>query len=150
MKEFYLVPRKAIDQQKPTAVSVEKPTMTVRTNPVIQHLIDLRLKLKDYDFAVSLLNYFNTTGLVKWDEEGNITSPVTGINIVDDVIGRMCTPKLLFPEDKLPIAKLFYSLTSTPKNLFRNVDAKNQVFSPPSLKRKIKAVDEGESTWISY
>ena len=147
MKEFYLVPRKVIDQQKPTAVSVEKPV--IRTNPVIHHLLDLRLKLKDYDFAESLLNYFNTSGLVKWDGEGNITSPVTGLNIVDDVIGKMCTPKLLLPADKLPIARLFFSLTSRPQDFFRNTAAKYQVFPPQSLKRQKEGVGVA-LPWITY
>lgn len=180
MKEYYLVPRKSIDEGPAKVVVVKKaevapslaPTpaastpvapVSVRANPSIVHLVHLKLKAKDHDYATSLLNYFDESKMVQWDVNGNLQMPVTGINIIDDILTKMTIHRSVFPREKLPLVKLFISLTSTPREMFRNTESRKQVFNDDVVLRRKRAYAPttaagetkrpkvgGGATWLAY
>lgn len=168
MKAFYLVPRKIVDNRKaahspayPTVKAAARhltvkppPPPQLHTNPSIKHLIDLKLKVRDHEYARSLLNHYDATGIVRWDLNGNVLAPVSGIHIINDIIHKMTVLKSVFLPDKLPIAQLFFTLTSTSRDLLCNTTASSQVYEPPSVKRKatvkIDPHSKRNASWIVY
>ena len=114
-------------------------------NPSLDHFIDSRfVTLSEKDRAKSLLLYFKRAPDVKWDENGNLLSPLTDYNIID-IISQLIqtkTSKKGMPQHRVDAYRLLLNVAGLPKEFVQSGQVKTKLYGGGS--------SLSVANWVSY
>ena len=119
-------------------------------NPNMNNLLSLTIPISRIDYAKKFIEYMNSKMLVKWDVEGEITYPITGVNIIQlaDHVSRAWVKGL--DKDELDKYVLLLNHSNIPSSYIRNTAIKSRLknirgdltggaytYSKPLINRKL-------------
>ena len=140
---------------------------TTSSNPFIYELLALKIKTGEISHARTLLKYFENSGVVSWNSQGDLYAPLNNYNIID-VIHDFIYKTHIYDTKKIDDYRYFISVTNIPPWLIKNNLLMNKIKSEsaslsslsatpstPSTRKKkgsglIKIVKDKRNKWISY
>lgn len=117
-------------------------------NPDLENLLDLKFPPTSVRYAKALLSLFKNKSHIKWDEMGNLITPIDGYNLVD-MIKKMVQEKSLLELNELPFYKMLTTTASIPLELIKNNQVRGQLLGVP-VKTKKKKNESGYASWQPY
>jgi len=91
-------------------------------NPSLEHLVGIFFKASQQEYAKSLLEFYRQQSLIRWDELGQIQSPVPGLNILDVIKYFASSSSFSIKEKEL--LKILHNFAPVPYDYIRNSAAK--------------------------
>ncbi len=115
------------------------PTLpSTSKNPNLDTLINLRVKVSHRPFAYNIINSLINSDHVRWNYEGNLYNPFTGLNIID-IINKLTTKNAAFLVQERELIKLFFNITGLSTSVIHNPKERDKLFGG-SIRSK----------WVAY
>jgi len=110
-------------------------------NPSLEHLVGIFFKASQQEYAKSLLEFYRQQSLIRWDELGQIQSPVTGLNILDVIkyFASSSSPSFSIKEKEL--LKILHNFAPVPYDYMRSPAAKRYLSGVHKAGGNVKGKD---------
>lgn len=93
-------------------------------NPSLEHLVGIFFKTNQQDYAKSLLEFYRKQSLIRWDELGQIQSPITGLNILDVIKYFASSSSHSFSVKEKELLKILHNFAPLPYDYMRSPAAR--------------------------
>ena len=117
-------------------VQFSKPNF-IEKNPPLNHIIDLLIDEQYRSYAHGIEKYFGEHSSVKYDEEGNIFRPISGLKMTD-VIQFFINGKV--PEITRERIKLLNDFVKIPSSFIRNKSARNFLYGENKKRKSLSEI----------
>lgn len=147
MKEYCLVPRRAWEEYSRKIKKNEKKKEEAiprqqQKNPNLELIINLYVKQNSKDYVRSMLQFLEKS--VQWDENGDVMTPFTNINIVD-LLNKFSYNAGKLEANLLPNVKLLLQVTAMPLEYIRNRSIRTQLMTSSQ-----EGGGGGRRRWLKY
>lgn len=102
--------------------------MSINQNPSLNELLPITFKEEDLPRAKLLLKRFETSGVFKWDNNGDLFSPFNKGNIID-IIKTWSDDKSLFSDSDVDVYRYIISTTDIPIWMIKNPQLKKMMLA---------------------
>ena len=144
-KKARLTPLKAVRTAKFRAKTLRKvskpPSQTELPN--LDHIIDIKFPLNHKHYITSFLNLLKSSNTTSWDENGQLTKPIQGYNIIH-ILEKLFINKSLLEVKDIPFYRLLLKTSGIPLEFIKNEKAKTQLRNIDPIVKKTK------TKWRSY
>ena len=116
-------PRPALKIQNTNSNSNNNITRRKKINPNIHNMLNIKIGGKEMTRAKLILKHFENSGDVRWNEDGDLYSPINAYNIVDiirDLVYKTANPKMSL--QKKADVKNLISVSSLPLHYINNTE----------------------------
>ena len=118
--------------KKPLSVRRRDNFEIVNKQPPLENLIRVHVKPIHRDYVTSMLKLIGSVRGVTWSKDGDLISPVTGLNIVK-ILNTFSQYREALPASEIPSVKLLLKLVDISKDFIKNPVARKQLFPPTAL-----------------
>ena len=129
--------------------SNHKQVHNLNKNPNIYTQLSLRMTGKELQRATLILKHFDAGGDIKWNEYGDMYSPINGYNIID-IIHDLIYREEITNTNKLNDYKYIITSSSLPMHYIKNKFIKDNLIYNTSGGSTNKRKTQKGGIWISY
>ena len=149
IKEFCLVPRSDVERKRsshhlspqvkvtPRIHNAEGDSVTPEVDTSVENAMKILLTPAEQQYAHGIISYLRKHPIMRWDNNGDLLSPITGVNLFD-IIRYWVNKNSSFDKRKIPDLRMMVKLIGLPETYIKNGRARKQLFEGGTLPSKVK------------